>query len=42
VEWLAGEANHPVSDGEAIGEEAASIAAPQVPADALVDKTDAQ
>jgi RNA polymerase sigma factor (sigma-70 family) len=34
VEWLAGEANHPVSDGEAIGEEAASIAAPQVPADA--------
>ena len=34
--------NHPASDGEPIREEAASIAAPQVPADALVDQTDAR
>jgi hypothetical protein len=33
--------NHPASDGELIQEEAASIAALQAPADALVDVIDA-
>ena len=31
--------NHPRADGEAIREQAASIAAPQAPEDALVDVT---
>src|SRR5271157_1581180 len=34
--------NHPASDGEPIREEAARIATPHVPADALVDQTEAR
>jgi hypothetical protein len=34
--------NHPASDGEPIRIEAASIAAPHVPADASVDHTEAR
>jgi hypothetical protein len=39
VEQLAGDPNRSASDGETV-EDAASIAAPQAPADASVDVTD--
>jgi hypothetical protein len=41
VGWPVGEANHPASVGAATMNEAASVAAPQGPANASVDVTDA-
>jgi len=40
VEWRVGQAKPPALDGEPIRAEAASIAAPRVPADASVDQTE--